>query len=126
MSGPIVFISRSRVKEGRMDEFREMQRERTPRLEAEKPRTAAFLPYLDESTRSVTIIHVFANADAFDEHMVGAAERSAGAYEVIDPISFEIYGRPSEEALEVFRAAAARGIRLEHYPELGPAFLRTS
>jgi hypothetical protein len=49
MSEPIVFISHFRVKEGKLDGYRRLQRDATRALEAEKPRTVAFLSYLDDS-----------------------------------------------------------------------------
>ena len=124
MSEPIVFISRSRVKPGRLDDLRALTREGGKRLEAEKPRTLAFLPYIG-ADGDVTIVHVFADAEAFDLHVEGAAERSRGAYELIDPISFEIYGRPSRATLDDFHKAAAGGLGLTVSPELAGGFLRS-
>ena len=124
MSGPIVFISRNRIKEGRLEDWRTALAAGAASLRAEKPLTAAFLPYVAENGRDHTIVHVFADADAFDRHLEGVEERSRDAYELIDPMAFEVYGQPSEQAMSVFRAAAAagRGLRLE--PESLPGFLR--
>ena len=124
MSGPIVFISRNRVKEGRLEDWRAALTVGAAELRAGKPLTAAFLPYVAENGRDQTIVHVFADANAFDRHLEGVEERSRGAYELIDPVAFELYGRASDEAMGVFRAAAAagRGVRLE--AESLPGFLR--
>ena len=124
MAAPIVFISRNRVKEGRLADWRVALAAGAAALRAEKPLTAAFLPYVAENGRDQTIVHVFADADAFDRHLEGVEDRSREAYELIDPVAFEVYGRPSDEAMTVFRAAAAagRGLRLE--PESLPGFLR--
>ena len=124
MSGPIVFISRNRVKEGRLEEWRAALTAGAAALRAEKPLTAAFLPYVADNGRDQTIVHVFADSEAFDRHLEGVEERSRGTYELIDPVAFEVYGRPSDEAMGIFRAAAAagRGLRLE--PESLPGFLR--
>jgi quinol monooxygenase YgiN len=124
MAGPIVFISRNRVKEGRLDDWRAALAAGAAALRAEKPLTLAFLPYVAENDRDHTIVHVFADAEAFDRHLEGADERSRDAYELIDPVAFELYGRASDQAMAMFRAASAagRGFRVE--PEALPGFLR--
>ncbi len=124
MPGPIVFISRNRIKEGRLEDWRAALVGGAAQLRADKPLTAAFLPYVAENGRDHTIVHVFADADAFDRHLEGVEERSRDAYAFIDPMAFEVYGQPSQQAMSVFRAAAAagRGLRLE--PESLPGFLR--
>ena len=59
MSEPIVFVSHFRIKEGKLDAFRQHTKETSLLLEADKPRTSAFLPYASDDGR-VTIVHVFA------------------------------------------------------------------
>jgi hypothetical protein len=121
----IVFISRNRVLPGKLDELRAFLAAGAPMIEADKPRTLAFLPYLDAAGERLTIVHVFADADAFDLHIVGADDRSTAAYELIAPLGFEVYGPASDAALTMFRAAAgARGLELTLAPELPAGFLR--
>jgi len=124
MSEPIVFVSHFRIKEGKLEAFRQHTKETSPLLEAGKPRTSAFLPYLGDDGR-VTIVHVFADADAMDAHVQGADERSAAVYEFIDPDGWEIYGRPSADVLEMLnQGAMASGVHLETQPESIAGFLR--
>ena len=47
MPGPIVFISRFRVKESNLDRFRELARAVSGDIEASKPRTLLYLSFLD-------------------------------------------------------------------------------
>lgn len=126
MAEPIVFISRNRVKAGRLDDWRAFVAAGSVVLERDKPRTQAFLVYLGDDEREVTIIHAFADADAFDRHVEGADDRSKVAYELIDPVGFEIYGRPSDATLDGFRLAAAAGLGLAFHPELSAGFLRAA
>lgn len=123
----IVFISRNRVRPGMLDNVRSFLAAGAPSIEAAKPRTLAFLPYLDEVGERLTIVHVFADADAFDEHLAGADERSDAAYAFIAPLGFELYGPASESAVAMFRGAAAQGgLELELAAELPAGFLRTT
>jgi len=105
MSDPIVFISHSRVKEGKLEEFRELSEEVFSVMEAEKPGTVLHYGYVNEAATELHFVHVFPDADAMDAHMVGAAERVGKADEFIETFEFEIYGAPNEETLSMLRQA---------------------
>ena len=75
MSEPIVFISHFRVRQGKLDDLRLSTDAVTRSLEMEKPRTLVFLSYLDAEGTNVTFVHAFADAEAMDLHVAGAAER---------------------------------------------------
>ena len=105
MPDPIVFISHSNVKEGKLEAFKKLSLEVFPVMEAEKPGTLLHYGYVDEAASQVHFVHVFGDADAMDAHMIGAAERTGKAYEFIETYSFEIYGTPSEEVLSMLRMA---------------------
>lgn len=125
MSEPIVFISHFRIKEGTLDAYRQLQREVVRMLEAEKPRTLVFLTYVDANGTRMTAVHVFADAESMDLHFEGAKDRSAAAYEFLVPEGWEIYGTPSEQAVEMMRdAAAASGVTLNVQAEHVAGFLR--
>lgn len=117
MTEPIVFISHFRIKAGQLDAFRTYFREGATGLQAEKPRTVAFLAYADEAGTRVSIVHVFPDADAMDLHFEGAAERSRAAYEFMEPDGWEIYGAPSTAALAMMQQGAAlAGVTLTVQP----------
>ena len=60
-----------------------------------------------------------------DHHFEGADERSRAAREFIEPIGWEFYGKPSTEALESMRqAAASAGATLSVQPDYIAGFLR--
>ena len=125
MSEPVMFISHFAIKEGQLDAYLRLQREVTPRLEADKPRTLAFLIFLSEDGTRMSAIHVFADAESMDLHFEGADERSKAAYEVVVPEGWEVYGKPSSSALETLReAAASSGVTLTVEPEYAAGFLR--
>src|SRR5688500_1319190 len=118
MTEPIFFVSHFRIKEGQLAALKRMTAASTERLRAEKPRTILFLSYLDEDQNVVSFLHAFEDADAMDLHFEGADERSSTAYELIEPIGWEFYGRPSTAALETMRqAAASSGGSLSVQPE---------
>jgi len=125
MSEPIVFISHFRVREGKLDSLRQLSHVVTKRLETEKPRTLVFLAYLDDSGDRVSFVHVFGDAESMDLHFQGADERSKAAYELLEPEGWEIYGRPSDPALETMRRqATSSGVSLTVQDEHMAGFLR--
>jgi hypothetical protein len=125
MGEPVFFISHFAIKEGGLDALRSMSAEATERLREDKPQTVLFLSFLDEEGARVSFLHAFPDAEAMDRHFEGAEERSAAAYELLEPRGWEFYGRPSEQAMEGMRATAARfGVPLVVEPEFNAGFLR--
>jgi quinol monooxygenase YgiN len=124
MSEPIVFISRNRVKEGKLDDFKVAYQAGAERLRREKPGTVAFLAYASEDGAEVTIIHVFPDADAMDRHMEGVAERSKEAYQFIGSAGFEIYGRPNDDVLQMMKQLASPVLPVTVRPQSLGGYLR--
>jgi hypothetical protein len=103
MSGPIVYISHFRIKEGREDDWWSNVDQVLPGLEAEKHRTMFQNFYTDEAGTTVSIVHVFADAAAMDAHMGGAVARARAAYDYLEPVGFEVYGEPTDSFFAAMR-----------------------
>ncbi len=106
LSQPIVFVSRNKIKKGRVDEFRKHYQDSVPPTIAGKTGTVAQLAYENEETAEVTVVRFFADADALDLQIEGAEQRSKKTYELIEPISIEIFGTPNPGTLEVMKKVA--------------------
>ena len=125
MSTPIAFISHFQVKSERMDDYRRLAEEFTRQLNAERPRTAAYLHYLDPDLGRLTIVHVFPDSSAMDAHFEGAAERSDAVFQYISPLGWEIYGPASDAAVAMIRTEAqAAHVDLALAPQFLSGFLR--
>jgi quinol monooxygenase YgiN len=127
MSGPIVFISHFKVKEGKLDSFKQHAQMMVEYIQSNKPGTVAFLQYLNEEETELNIVHVFTDADALDKHNEGVAERARGAFEFIEPISRELYGMPSEKTLAMMtgiRPPGAPEIEVRHTPKVLGGYIR--
>ncbi len=121
MSEPIVFMSRNRVKAGKLEEFKMLYRAGVEKLGREKPGTVAFLAYASDDGDEVSIVHVFPDADAMDRHMEGVAERSQEAFQFIESAGFDIYGAPSDRVLQMMKQS---GVPLSVRPQLLGGYLR--
>jgi hypothetical protein len=124
MSDPIVFISRNRIKEGKVADFRKHYGDSVPLTEANKPGTLVQLAYESEDATHVDIIRVFPDTDAMDRQLQGADERSKRTYEFIEPTSVEIYGMPSAFALEMMKKVAGAGIEVTIKPQFIGGYIR--
>ena len=105
---PVAFISHFRIKEGKVDAAREAFAAAATELGASRPRTAAYIAFIDEAGERLSILHVFPDADALDRHAEGAGERAKAAFELFEPTGWEIYGEPSAAALKTFEDMAAK------------------
>ena len=124
MSEPIVFISRNKIKEGKTDEFRKHYQDSVPPILAGKPDTLAQLAYENEGATEVTVVRLFPSADALDGQIQGADERSKKTYELIEPISIEIFGTPNPSILEKMKKIAGSGIVVSISPYYMGGFIR--
>jgi quinol monooxygenase YgiN len=94
MSEPIIFISNQRVKEGKLEGYKNYYRQVAEQAKANKPGTIAHLAYLNEQGSELSIIHIFSDAESMEMHMKGVDELAKKAYEYVEILSFEIYGKP--------------------------------
>ena len=124
MSEPIVFISRNKIKEGKVDEFRNHYRDSIQPVIAGKPGTLAQLAYENEQVTEITIVRLFPNADAPDLQIQGADERSKKTYEFIEPVGIEIFGVPSPDTFERMKKIAGSGVAVSIYPHYIGGFIR--
>jgi quinol monooxygenase YgiN len=123
---PVALVSHFRIKQGKVDAAREMFAAVSTQLEASRPRTAAYVAFMDEAGERLSILHVFPDAEAMDLHAAGAGERSKAAYEFFEPAGWEIYGRPSAAALGMIESQAAEwDVPLRVEPEALGGFIRS-
>ncbi len=123
MSAPIVFVSHFRVKD--LATYERMAPEVVRRLQVEKPQTAAFLHYLDREDSRLTIVHLFADAEALDRHLEGAETRAEQAWRVMEREALEIYGPASDQAQTTMRRQAeSAGVPLTARAEYIAGFVR--
>ena len=124
MTDPIVFISRNRVKEGMLDDFRKHYLDSIPMTEANKSGTLVQLAYVNQDVTEVILVRIFPSAEALDLQLRGADERSKAAYRFIEPTSVEIYGTPNNYAIEMMKKVAGSGIDVSIHPQFIGGFIR--
>lgn len=124
MSDPIVFISTHILKEGRLEDFQDRNREVAAFMESDKPDTVAFLTFFNEESREVTTVHIFQDADAMTAHMEGVGERAKRAAEVLEFHKLEVFGQPHEPVIEMMRKSSEAGVTFQLVPRLLNGYIR--
>ena len=112
MSEPIIFVSNQRVKEGKLDGYKQYYRQVAELTERTKPGTVAHLAYVNDDGTELSIVHIFPDAESMTLHMRGVDELAQKAYEFIEIVSIEIYGRPSDTILENMQQIVGSGVAL--------------
>ena len=124
MSEPIVFISKQRIREGKLDQFKQMYQQTAEFMESNRPGTVAFLAYLNEDGTEASLVHVFPDADVMGLHMQGVGERASESYEFMEPVGIEVYGQLSDQLLAGMKQAAGPGVGLTLKPHRVGGYIR--
>lgn len=107
-----------------LDDFTKHYLNSIPSVEANKPGTIVQLAYVNEDATEVDIVRLFPSPEAMDLQLQGADERSKVAYQFIEPTSIEIYGMPSNFAMEMMKKVAGSGIDVSVKPQFIGGFIR--
>jgi len=126
MSGPLIFISHSKVKPGKLAEYQEHCQQATDLVESNEPRMIAFNSYASEDGTDVSTVQVHPDAESLDVHLKIFAENlQARAFDALDSSEVNVYGEPSESARQQLeQMAAMTGIRVRIVPVHQGGFLR--
>lgn len=126
MTAPFIFIGTHRIKEGKVEDFKNDSREVVELVEAKEPRLIGFNLYLNEDGTETAVVQVHPDADSMLFHMQVAQEHIEGAYaETLDVTTgLQIYGRPNDPVLEMMRQLAGSGVPLTVKPEHIGGFTR--
>ena len=122
MSAPLVYVDRSVVRDGALEELKEAIRGLADFVEENEPQLISYNVYFSENGRQMTVVHVHADAASLDLHMEVAGPRFAAFADLVTLSSIHIYGKPSEQALERLRDKArllGSGEVIVHRPHAG-------
>jgi hypothetical protein len=132
MSGPLIYLSTWRIKEGRLDDYKQFARELVNVFESKEPQLIGFNIFLSEDESEVTIIHIHPNGASMDFHMQvlqqALAEEMRDWVERADFLELkhiEIYGTPSASLLEADRPFVESGIPRHIKPRHMDGFTRS-
>ena len=104
---PIVYVDRSDVREGCLDELKIRIRALVAFVDAHQPQMATYAVYLDEQAHEMTVLSVHPNSASLERHIeIGASEfRKLSPYIALREI--EVFGPLSAKAIVLVREKAA-------------------
>ena len=123
MSGPLIFISHSRVKPGKLQAYQAHWKQATELVESEKPRMIAFNSYASEDGTDVSTVQVHPDSESLDVHVKIFFEKLQDrAFQALDSYEINVYGTPSDAVLESL--GQMPGLRVRVLPVHQGGFLR--
>ena len=103
MSEPLISLDTSLIGDGRLDELKEAVAELVEFVRSNEPRPIAYEIYFDEAGSRMTVVQVHPDSASMEYHMTVAGPAFAGFAELITLSTLDVYGKPSEELLELLR-----------------------
>jgi hypothetical protein len=117
MSKPLIFVSTWKIREGRLEDYKQFSKELIEHIKAKEPQLIAFNMYFNEDETEMTSIQVHPDAASMDFHlqvlanvigedMIAWIDRA----DFLEPKHIEIYGTPSTTLLEADQPLVEAGI----------------
>lgn len=103
MTSLVVSVDRSRVREGKLPELKAAMRELAAFVEANEPRAIAYSVHLDPDESHVTVVQLHPDSASMEYHLDVAAAMFPRFRDLLQIVSMDVYGRPSEKLLERMR-----------------------
>jgi hypothetical protein len=106
MSGSLLYIDTSKVREGALEELRGAIDELVEFIEANVPQLLAYNVYLSDDGTQMTIAHVHTDSTSLEHHMEVGGPAFRKLADLITLSSIHIYGDPSDKALGLLQDKA--------------------
>lgn len=106
MSGPIVYIDRSRIRPGKLEELKPAIEELVQFIQEREPQLLSYGFYFDEDEARMAVVAVHPDAASVERHMEVGGEAFRGFADLIEMESIEIYGEPTNRMMEQLQQKA--------------------
>lgn len=84
MSQPFIFISTHTIREGKLDDFEELNRSFVEFVEAYEPRLIGLHVYMNDDGTEASLVQIHPDADSMEFHLQLAGAEIQKAFEVVD------------------------------------------
>lgn len=106
MSETIVYMDRSEVRPGALDDLKTAITQLADFVDANQPRILAYNVYLSEDGSQMTVMHVHPDSASLEFHLEVSGPAFRTFADLITLSSIHIYGHPSEKALRQLQEKA--------------------
>jgi len=125
LSAPFIFTSTSKIKNGRLDEYKKYMVESVEIVQADEPRMIAFSTYVNEDGTKATTIQVHPDVDSLMFHMQIMKERMKVGFEHLEIESMSFYGKLNDQVLGMATQIAGSGVAVNINEEVLDGFFRS-
>jgi quinol monooxygenase YgiN len=121
----LIYVDRSEVREGRLDELRVAIAELAEFVATNEPQLLSYAAFVDPDGRHMTVTHIHREPDSLDRHLEIAGPRFARFADLVRLVRVDLYGAPSEAAIAALRQKTSLlgGATVEVHP-LEAGFIR--
>jgi quinol monooxygenase YgiN len=106
MSGPVVYVDQSEIREGKVEQLEEAMDELVAFVEANEPQLVAYNVYFSEDGARMTVLHMHSDSASLETHMRVAGPLFPKFAEFIKLLRIDLYGEPSEDLVRQLRQKA--------------------
>lgn len=106
VSEPIVYIDRSRIREGKIEDVRAAARDLVAFVEANEPQLISYGFFIEEPANAMTVVAVHPDSASLELHMEIGGPRFKAFADLIEMRSIEVFGRVSEKVMQQLRQKA--------------------
>lgn len=106
MSEQILYIDRSRIRPGKLEDLKRAISKLVEFIEAREPQLMSYGFYLDEQASRMTVVAVHPDASSVELHMEVGGEAFRGFAEFIEMEAIEVYGELTDRVLEQLQQKA--------------------
>ena len=133
MIKPLIFVSTWKIKEGRLEGYKQFAKELMEHVKTKEPQLIAFNTYFNEDETEMTSIQVHPDAASMDFHLQMLAKvigedmiKWIDRADFLEPKHIEIYGTPSAKLLEADQPLVDAGIPQSVKPTHFAGFTRST
>lgn len=125
MSEFLVYVDRSSIHDGAYDDLVAGMRDLARFVEENEPNIPSYHVFFSEDGASMTVVHVHTTPDTLDLHLEIAGTEFKKVKDFITLESIDVFGKPSDNAVEMMRKKAEMlGSGEVRVHELGAGFHR--
>lgn len=106
MSDTIVYMDRSEVRQGKLEELKLAMNELVDLVAANEPRLIAYNVYFDEAGTQMTVVHVHPDPASLEFHMKVAGPALPKFVDFIKLQTIDVYGTAGDDLFEQLQQKA--------------------
>ncbi len=107
MPEPVIFVDTWKIREGRLEEFKDAAREFVEFVSEHEPQLIAYNVYVDEQSHHSTVLQIHPDSESIEFHMKIAGPHFGRFMELYEPGGrIAVHGRPADHVLDRMRQMA--------------------